>query len=264
MRKRKVNILFKLLFIVLAVFIALALIIGYLLQVLTTSDYFKVKNVSDAGELNVELSYLKGKNIFILNLPQESINIAKSCPDCLRVRFTRILPDRLFIEFVKRKPLALVKLYRYFAVDEDGVFFNTSQGPESLSLPLITGLEKKIPGIDPGRICKVKELTLAIAIIKEANKFRNLTDYPIQKIDVSAADDIAIVIPIDSAKATYHDLQAPAGQKILEVRISQGNIVEKIAVMSGLINQEKDNLANIKYIDLRFKEPVIKFKDAVK
>jgi putative ubiquitin-RnfH superfamily antitoxin RatB of RatAB toxin-antitoxin module len=50
-------------------------------------------------------------------------------------------------------------------------------------------------------------------------------------------------------------------QKILEVRISQGNIVEKVAVMSGLMNQERNNLANIKYIDLRFKEPVIKFKD---
>ena len=51
---------------------------------------------------------------------------------------------------------------------------------------------------------------------------------------------------------------------MLEVKISEGNIVEKIAIMSGLIKQEKGNLDKIKYIDLRFKDPVINFQDAVK
>lgn len=264
MRKRKVNIPLKPLFFVLAVFIFLIFISGYILQLLTTADYFKVKDVAGGEGLNAEPLYLKGKNIFLLNLARESLYIARFCPDCLKVKVARILPDRIFVEFVKRRPVALVKLYRYFAVDQNGVFFNISQEPKDLKLPVITGLETKISAINPGEVSKVKELSLAISIIKETDKFRNLRDYPIQRIDVSGLDNITILIPVYPDNLTYNNWLPPGRQKILEVKISEGNIVERIAVMSGLINQERNNLANIKYIDLRFKEPVIKFQDVVK
>ena len=86
--------------------------------------------------------------------------------------------------------------------------------------------------------------------------------YRINKIDVETASDVTIFIPIDLNNEAHSKWQPTLRQNILEVRISQGNIVEKMAVISGLINQERHNLNNIKYIDLRFKEPVIKFKDA--
>ena len=262
MRRRRVNIPVKPLFIILAALVVAAFIIGYARQLLTTSDYFRVKDVAGPDLSSGEISRLKGKNIFLLDLPGEAMNISKSCPDCLRVRLARVLPDRLFAQFIKRNPVALVKLYRYFAVDQDGVFFESSLSPQDSGLPLITGLEGKLSGIKPGKGHKSKEMFLALAIIKEAAKFRNLRSYRIQRIDAVNADDITIFIPVGPEPALYLDWQAPQRQKILEVKISQGNIVEKIAIMSGLINQEKERLGDIKYIDLRFNEPVIKFKDA--
>ncbi len=248
--------------VIIAIIIAVGISIGYMHKVLTTSDYFNVKGIISREELSSDFSYLKGRNIFTLDLNGESSNIARKCPDCLRVRLSRVLPDRLFVEFIRRKPVALVKLYRYFVVDQYGVFFGSVPNPGSLNLPLVTGLETKLFGITFGKKYVTKELVLVLNIIKEFNKSLLMKGYQIQKIDVGTADDITIFIPIGPNKNGYSQWQVPGKENILEVRISQGNILEKIAVISGLINQEKYNLGNIKYIDFRFKEPVIKFKDA--
>ena len=44
----------------------------------------------------------------------------------------------------------------------------------------------------------------------------------------------------------------------LEIKIGQDNIRDRINILSNLLIQLRDELGNIKYIDLRFKEPVIK------
>ena len=262
MKRQRVSFPLKLLIYILILVLAMVFIVGYTRRLLVTSDYFRVKEVTSVGEVEAEFPYFKGKNIFLLDLPYESAYIAKFCPDCLRVRLARVLPDKVFVRFIKRKTIALVELYRYFAVDENAVLYDTPLTPQDCKVPLITGLKQKLPQVKPGREYKIKELTLSLDIIQEMGKFSNLKSYPIQKIDTLGLDDVTIFIIIDGGSSLYSNWQIPQKQKILEVRISQGNIVEKIAVMSGLINQEKGNLGNIKYIDLRFKEPVIKFKDA--
>lgn len=261
MKRRKDNFPVKPLLIIAVIIIVIVSAIGYMREVLTTSDYFNVKGIICREELNTDFSYLKGRNIFTLDMDKESVNIARKFPDCLRVRLTRILPDRLFVEFIRRRPIALVKLYRYFVVDQYGVFFASVSNPGELNLPLITGLETKLFGITLGKKSVTKELVLVLGIIKEFNKSLLMKGYRIRRIEFNSADDIAIFIPVDLNKEAYFQWQAPGKENILEVRISQGNILEKIAVITGLINQERQNLPSIKYIDFRFKEPVIKFKD---
>jgi cell division septal protein FtsQ len=46
----------------------------------------------------------------------------------------------------------------------------------------------------------------------------------------------------------------------LEVRIGQDNTKARIELLEDLLNQTKNELNKIKYIDLRFKDPAIKFK----
>jgi len=262
MKKRKVNLPTRFLVFSLIILLALFFILGYIWRVLSTSDYFLVRDVTANEVTGIDLSYLKGKNIFSLNLAGESANIARHCPDCSRVRLARIIPNRIFVEFVKRRPLALIKLYRYFAVDADGFIFSSSLQPQDSGLPVILGLETKIFGPKAGNRYNNKELSVALLILKEAGKNRLFRDYKIQKVNVAGIDNITIQIPVSRGQNTYANWKAPDKNGFLEVKIGQGNIGDKVAIMAGLINQEKQNLDNIKYIDLRFKEPVIKFKDA--
>jgi hypothetical protein len=262
MKKRKANFPVKPVVIVLIILLASSFILGYIWRILSTSDYFRVKDIVSKEALSIDLSYLKGKNVFQLNLPQEAENIVGGCPDCARIRLARILPDRIFVELIRRKPIAFVKLYRYFAVDEDGFIFQSSLQPDDAGLAVITGLETKLFGPKPGKKYESRELYAALLILKEAAKSRLLNNFKIQKLNVAGLDNITVEIPIPQAAVTsYADWKAPQEKEFLEIKFGQGNIRDKVVIMAGLVNQEKRNLGSIKYIDLRFNEPVIKFKE---
>jgi hypothetical protein len=47
-----------------------------------------------------------------------------------------------------------------------------------------------------------------------------------------------------------------------EVRTGANNIRQKMMILGGLVIQARKEWANIKYIDLRFKEPLIKLNNA--
>jgi cell division septal protein FtsQ len=233
--------------------------ISYIWRVFRLLGYFQIKEIIARGADATEFNYLKGKNIFSVDLNYESGYILDSYPDCGKIKLVRVLPDEIFIDFIKRKPLALVKLYRYFAIDDEGVLFYAK---EDLDLPIITGLETKIFGPKPGRRYNIKELALVLSIIKEVNKDKVLKHYKIRKIDVANPVNTSIFISHPQIMTDYSRPQKIIFQEAVEVKIGQEEIKDKIAILAGLINQEKSELVNIKYIDLRFKEPVIKFNEA--
>lgn len=260
-RKRKNNFPLRPLAAGLIILLALGFILGYIWKVLTTADYFRVREIVCSEAESFDLSYLKGRNIFALGLAGEAEAILRRCPDCSRVRLARIIPDRVYVEFIRRRPLALVKLYRYFLIDEDGVIFSAATRPETAGLPVITGLETRVFAPKPGARYQNRELSIALQILKEAAKAPLLKKYKIERVDIAGIDSITVRIPLDREQVVYAKWKAPEKKAFLEVKFAQGNIRNKVAIMAGLINQESRNLRNIKYIDLRFNEPVIKFKD---
>lgn len=272
MRKQRLNLFkpirklgkfpVKLITAALVILLVSCFMISYIWGLLRACNYFKISDIITREASIADFSYLKGKNIFSVDLKKESAYILESCSDCSKIRLVRILPNRLFVDFIKRKPLGLVKLYRYFAVDEDGVFFYTQSQPEESDLPIISGLETKIFGPKPGRKYAIKELIFALNIIRGKKNDRVLKNYSIKEIDVTNADNASIFISLPKKFTDSAKQETSRGPQYLEAKISEDNLQDKIAILSSLVIQAKNDLANIKYIDLRFKEPVIKFKDA--
>ena len=243
MKRPRQKLLFNLILIVI-IFLGLIFITGSSLRTLKTLDYFKLKDIIVKETASGDLSYLKGRNIFSINLKEESRYAAQLYPDYKKVRLIRILPNRLFVDFIRRRPLAYIKLYRYFCVDEDAVLFDMSES-EKEDLPVILGLDTKIFGPKTGQKYNIKELATSLDIIKEVQKNKILKDYKIKKIDVVSLSNTSFF--------------TASG---LEIKLGQDNIKDKINILSGLLPQVKNDLGNIKYIDLRFKEPLIKLNDA--
>jgi hypothetical protein len=133
-----------------------------------------------------------------------------------------------------------------------------STQPEGADLPVIVGLETKIFGAKPGRQYNLKELTLALDIIKELRLNSTLKRYRIKRIDVASPSHTSffIQLPDNSRRQTI------SATEVLELKIGQDGIRDKIGVLGDLLQQLEKDLSNIRYIDLRFKEPAIKFKDA--
>jgi cell division septal protein FtsQ len=255
MKKQKINLAIKLLAIFLIFSLALILVMGYIWKTLKRSDYFRIKDIITREGDSAQLAYLKGRNIFSIDFKSESRNILEFCPECASVRLVRVLPDRLFVDFIKRRPVALVKLYKYFSLDENGVFFSALGQSQESELPVIVGLETKIFGAKPGRRYNNRELALALDILRETARNRGLKNYKLKKIDVSNFSNASIIIIPPQAEAK------PEG---LEVKLGADNIEDKITTLANLLGAARNDLSNIKYIDLKFREPVIKFNDAKK
>ena len=224
------------------VMLAALLYLAYLFKGLSL---FRIKYVIGRPDSQVDLSYLKGSNIFELDLKKESKRLAASYPGYKNIKLVRVFPDRIFADFKERRPIAYLKLYRYFCVDDELVLFDMPKELSGPGLPIILGLERKIYSPSPGTRLSIKELALAAEIIETAGKTEALKDYPIKTIQVPSLNNASFVI---------------SGG--LEIKISQEDVPEKLSMLGSLLNQERDGLGKIHYIDLRFKEPVIKLKDA--
>jgi hypothetical protein len=120
---------------------------------------------------------------------------------------------------------------------------------------VITGIEKKALAARSGKRFALPEVALAFEIIKGALRDRTLRDFRIREIDASSTSSLSLLL-------------SAAGSEVrddwLEVRLGGEETGVKMKVLSNILAQMKSRFSNIKYIDLRFKEPVIKFKNLQK
>lgn len=238
----------------------------YYWRVFKKLDCFRIRRViarygnNEVADNIGDFSYLKGRNIYELNLSREARNIEESYPSYKKVRLIRFLPDLLIIDFIKRKPLAFIKSTRVFFIDESLTLFEWLNTTEELDLPQIIGLERKVSAAKYGSKLYIPEVVLALDIIKKTKSNRQLKDYKIKKVDVSSLSNASIFILVPNGLLDYTKRQFPNTSEYLEIRIGQEDIDNKIAILATLFTQVRNNLSNIKYMDLRFKEPVIKFK----
>ncbi len=262
MKKNKLKLPWKKIRLYVILVAVLALTGFFVWRFLRTWDQFKITEVRTQDDSQFNFSYLKGKNILALDLRKESARILQYFPECKSVRIVRILPNRIYIDLIQRKPLALVKLYKVFGLDEDYVLFEVPVGDDALGLglPIITGIDTKIFGPKVGRKYNIKELEVALRIIEEARRNRVLRECKIRKIDIPQTTHISVFIIPSVADFDYMD--STLRNEGLEVKLSSDKVRLKIGMLASLMVAAKKEWNNIKYIDLRFREPVIKLKDA--
>ena len=258
MKKQKLKFHFKLIIPVIVV-LFLSAAVGYMLKMAARADYFKVKEVIFSEQNSASLSYLKNESIFAVDLNKEAHFLLQKFPDYKKIRLIRVFPDRLYVDFVKRIPLAYVRLYRPFYVDSDAVLFNAPQLTPDAGMPVIIGLDTKIFGPKSGSRYNIKELTTALEIIRQIKNNRLFRAYQLKKIDVASLGNAAFFLsfglPASAEDAAGGNHENPG---LLEVKIGSDNIRDKINILASLLSQVNNEKFNIKYIDLRFKEPVIK------
>jgi len=241
--------------------LVISLAVGCTWKLISTADYFTIKEVIVRQPDVADFSYLKGKNIFRVDLSDEIKGILKDYPNYKKIYLVRVLPNRIFVNFQERIPLAFVRLGKDFAVDETGTLFYVSLKPADTFLPVICGLGSKLTNAHPGLRNRVRELALALTIATEVSKNKVFREYRVSTIDVSNPDNATIFISLPAELTVSVILGKNKTPKDLEVRIGQGDLKNKVSFLSGLLVHNRADLANIEYIDLRFKDSVIKLKD---
>jgi cell division septal protein FtsQ len=221
----------------------------YVVVYLTRLEFFRIKEVivreggvvvSDAQK---DFRYLVGRNTFTLDLRKEARRIQMMHPGYRTAHLIRYLPDRLCVDILKRSPVACIKGRRIFYLDDRSTLFEASLQSLPQNIPVITGIEKKVSVDQVGRRCSLPEAAFALTVIKETRG--KLQPYTLAAVDVSSLDSLVMILS--------NGVQVKLGRELL---------AEKLQLLANLLMQVKTSLPSIDYIDLRFKEPVIKFKQS--
>jgi cell division septal protein FtsQ len=221
----------------------------YALQSFKRLAFFKVKEVfiregsSIKDDRDKDFQYLVGKNIFGLDLKKHAQFIQSLYPEYRTARLVRYLPNQICVDLMKRTPVAFINTQPALYVDDNMVFFESINGAGEKGVPVISGKDALNKRFRSGTRCTNPGVLFAIRVIRQAKQSKVLQGYSIERVDVHDEASVSLYFP---------------GQ--LEVRIGQDNLKSTLQILGSLLNQVGNGVSNIEYIDLRFKDPVIRFK----
>ena len=231
--------------IIVFLFIGFVLFTAYVnvVEFLTSSPLFEVKEVMidrSIGFIDLRaLKDLKGTNIFRIDIKKIDRQISERYPYIAQLRFVRQLPDRIMILAKKREPL--MQIYhqkKYLLLDTEGVALYYILQPAAL--PQVFGIPLERNGLFLGGHVRGQELNKVVDILNSFRQSAYLKRWRIHSVSVGNLSKI--------------DLQVGENMHVI---LDQEETQDKIGLLQMLISSNKIDLNKVKYIDLRFKEPVI-------
>lgn len=223
---------------------------------ITTSSYFKLRDltvdgITDVRYIDVMKEEILGANIFRIDTRKLSQRIKNRFPTFYSVTVTRLLPSTLLIVAKERLPVAVVRREAFYLFDNEGVVVSKFPLAEQVDFPVITGLEDKLSVLKLGesyRSAVLKDV-LALAKVLRQQRFNIEASQPkegklkITRIDASDTDDFSFYL----------------GESIL-VRVGNKDFENKVRLLSAILKSMAGDVVNIKYVDLRPKEPAVAMK----
>ncbi len=215
------------------------------------AEYFNITEIEVIGRDPVKVDYslarMKGaSNIFKADLKQIASSIEREYPDIQKAIVKRVLPNKLIVEVLRRKPVAQVlinsgrqpQVDSYLFTINDEAYILANVGTKSRkNLPVIYGCGLSIAQVQIGRSCITPGLKSALSFLKEAKISGILNDYIITKVDASEPRSLSFFI-----------------NGTLEVKIGDRNWKEKIENLAGILENMDIDYSQDYYIDLRFKD----------
>lgn len=229
------------------VFLFIGVILFWLYSItagfLNKDPMFNVKNVMVDQSISFIdyrlIKELKGQNIFSVDLGKIHKQIASRYPQISQLRVVRQLPDTIEILAKKREALLQVQAHnKFLIVDTEGVtmFYTVSPIP----LPLVKGIPLERSRVVMGAVSNIKELNSMVELLKQLKLHPNTSKLRIASIDAANLSKIELFV-------------LPA----IQIIIDQEDLNSKVDMLEILLQNGKINWSQVKYVDIRFKEPII-------
>ncbi|MBU1044880.1 MAG: FtsQ-type POTRA domain-containing protein [Candidatus Omnitrophica bacterium] len=219
---------------------------------LFASDFFNLSEIEVVDKNSEKIDYPLARiddqaNIFRIDLEQIASNVEREHYDIQKAIVKRVLPNKLIIEVLRRRPIAQIQinenpqteeLKHFFSVNKEGYILADIGKDKRKSLPVIVGTELFANEIEVGRAYPKTNLLCALDFLEELNNSGFLDKYNVTILDVSQPRIMSFFI--DN----------------LEVKIGNRNLKQKIENLSGILASKDINYSEGYYIDLRFKDIV--------
>ena len=210
---------------------------------LKESDYFKVTDIWYEASLksieSSELAGLKGRNLLTLDLKKIERQLQQRYPQYRQLAVLRRFPNQILVVAKRRAFFAQANINnRLMIIDEKGTMVGTDKDSDD-ALPYISGISAVKGRLQIGVAVEGYQLQVALGIIRVFQSDKNLSSYRIAKMDISNLSEINIYL--DNG---------------LKVIADQENYPEKIRMLGFLLSKLSPQ-EEMKYVDLRFKEPIL-------
>lgn len=210
------------------------------------SLYFVVRNVIMVGKKpDSTVNYGKlermvmDRNIFKVNLKDIKEYMLNNYRELRDLKLLRSFPDTITAIMTLRRPVAQIHQELYYPVDSDGVILSGVKGFPDERLPIIRGIASDISN-QVGTMTDSKQVKKALLLLKQLDASGILDEHTL----------IEIVVP--SIKNVIFFLEDG-----LEVKIGCEDFASRLENLKKVLEDPRIRTSDIRYIDLRFKEPVI-------
>lgn len=228
------------------VFLSISL---YLVQSFKTNSFFKIKDVIIRegsvirDDRDDDLKFLTGKNIFTLDLKESVKFIQSMYPAYRTARLVKFLPNQMCLDLMKRTAVACLNTRPALYIDDRMTFFDSIDAAAAKGLPVVSGINTAARQFRAGMRAADPDLLFAVRLIQQAKKNPVLKKCAIERVVIHGSGNASLYL-----------------SGALEVRIGPGKLDDSLQILASLLRQVGNGVSNIEYIDLRFKDPVIRFK----
>ena len=205
------------------------------------ADAFRITQVHLPSQSSLKLPEpLIGTNLWELDIRALADTLHRQQPWLKTVRVVRQLPNAIRIQTITRIPLAQVKLAAWYPVDRDGFVLPDAASEPSPNLIRITGFAPGRSGLKAGALNTDERLATGLRIAQSLRKTGALAQR-LTAIDV--ADLAQLRLTLDGETEVRCGAEAELNAQLERLRATLKIIA-------------KQPMA-VRYIDVRFKEPVI-------
>ena len=204
--------------------------------------FYDEKNVlRRQGFSDIEAKDILGVNIFLVDLKDFKERIEDAHPELKDIVVRRALPNRLVVQARKRAAIAQVYGDRLYFLDRDGVFLTDVKSAAEEKIPLISGIRAS-----PFRstVAQKERIDKALFLIDAVSQNRRLSRYKLRTIDITDSRNISFFLDAnDVAK--------------VEIKIGDAEFNKRLDTLGTVLEQLGKDIDRVKYIDLRFEDPIV-------
>ena len=211
-------------------------------RVLTQTEAFRLERIETPPDIDFAIpNGLIGRNMWAVDLRQLADQLKAQRPHLKRVRVIRRLPDTLVIEVLARVPVAQVQLSAgtWHAVDREGVVLPSLGRAPASHLAVLKGLKPE--RIKAGRAPAEEGLRKAARVVESLQRTPALIGHRLTSLDLGEAEEMTVVL-----------------DETFEVRFGrEDQLPKQLARLRPALSLLHDRSIDVRYIDVRFEEPVV-------
>ncbi len=207
------------------------------------ADAFQIVSVSVPANMALELPpSLIGQNLWHVNLRELSDRLQHQRPDLKEIRVIRQLPNGIRVHAIERVPVAQMRIDRWYAVDREGFILPGGTVEPMERLIRLTGFLRNEVPLKVGKPNTGERMQLALRVLAVLQRASASIAHRLVELNVSDPQQIRFVLD-DELEIRC------GGEAELQAHL------ERLQATLRLLSKRPS--MPIRYIDVRFQQPVI-------